>query len=178
MFDLTAHLKERHFDSDLHRAWLNDEDECATFPLWNLTGQLTGYQTYRPRASKVQKNDLKGKYYTYRNKDSVSVWGLESWNLSDTLFVVEGLFNACRLTEMGFSAVALLSNNPNKSTKRWLWAIRQHRKVVAICDPGDGGKYLKSLGHEYVVCDVDEKNGVDLGDAPQWWVDNLVKGRK
>jgi hypothetical protein len=178
MSKLEEHLKSRYLDLSHHKVWLDEDEYCATFPLWNLSGHLVGYQTYRPNGEKVQKNDLKGRYYTYRNKDAVSVWGLESWDLSKTLFVVEGIFNATRLTSMGYSCVALLSNNPNKSTKRWLWTIRQMRHVVAVCDPGAGGKYLKSLGHEYVVCDVDEANGVDLGDAPQWWVDKLLEGRE
>lgn len=172
---LTDHLKSRHLDTNLHTVWLDEDDYCAVFPLWNLSGQLVGYQNYRPNGTKVKKNDLEGKYYTHRNKNYVTMWGLESWSLSNVLFVVEGVFDAARLTSLGYSCVALLSNNPDNATREWLWMVKQHRLVVTVCDPGNSGKFMYELGHQNEVCDVDVANDVDLGDAPQWWVDKLVR---
>lgn len=166
-------MLSRHIDFNIHKVWLDEENCLATFPLWNLSGQLTGYQTYNPKADKFKSNDIKGRYYTYRNKKAVSIWGLESWNFSNTLFVTEGIFDASRLTEWGCSAVALLSNNPNQSVKSWFSIIRQSRPVVSVSDPGDGGKYLKKLSHIDVPCE-----NTDLGDSPDWVVDKLVKNYK
>ena len=99
-----THIHNRHVDTDLHRVWVDDESRVAVFPLWNLSGEMTGYQAYRPDADKVKKNDKYGRYYTYRglklvrnHNKTVAVWGLESWNLSNTLFVTEGIFDAAAL---------------------------------------------------------------------------------
>lgn len=182
---LKDHLRERHVDLDLHRVWVDDVECVATFPLWNLSGQMVGYQAYRPNASKVRKNDEKGRYYTYRGEKipkqelgakkhtkTNAVWGLESWYLSDTLFVTEGIFDAARFTELGYSALALLSNDPDTSLKNWLMCVRQTRKVVAVCDPDGAGIKLAKSGH--VAHFLDAGEGVDIGDAPHDYVMNLI----
>jgi hypothetical protein len=33
-------LKTRHMDLSLHTAWIDEVVGVATFPLWNLSGQL------------------------------------------------------------------------------------------------------------------------------------------
>ena len=154
----------------------------AYFPLWNLSGQFCGYQAYRPDASKVQKNDEKGRYYTFRGEKllakhykTVTVWGLESWYLSTVLFVTEGIFDAARLTELGVSAVALLSNDPSRSTRNWLKMVRKMRPVVAVCDPGTSGVKLAKAGHYSHIVNVPVQPGADLGDAPKEYVENLIK---
>lgn len=179
---LREHLKIRNYDTTLHRAWLDEDNAVATFPLWNLNGQLCGYQAYRPDADKVKKNDEKGRYYTYRGDKlfrkqckSVAIWGLESWHLSNVLFVTEGVFDAARLTNIGISAVALLSNNPDSITKNWLYCVRQMRPVVAVCDPGSAGRKLAKVGHSAHVVNIPGQPDADLGDAPKEYVDNMIK---
>jgi hypothetical protein len=133
--DMTVleNLRSRYFDTKLHTHWVNEEEGVVTFPLWNLSGQLVGYQQYRPSATKKKDNHPKmSRYFTWRKNKVVGVWGLESWNLSNTLFVTEGTFDACRLTYLGYSAVATLSNDVDDSLKRWLWMVRKSRRVVAV----------------------------------------------
>jgi len=171
--DIKNHIINRDFDVTKHHVWLTD---VATFPLFNLSGQLVGYQRYNPFGSK-KKNDETAKYFTYMStidkSKSICCWGLESWNWSETLFVTEGIFDACRLTKRGCSAIALLSNNPNKQTKEWLWMVRQHRKVVAICDNDSAGMALRDVAHQNIVVPVG-----DLGDMPASYVDSLVVSPK
>ena len=94
---VALHLHSRYFSMNLHRAWL--DEGVATFPLWNLSGQLVGYQQYRPFADKKAKNDPReGRYFTRLSRDRVGVWGLESWQFSDVLFLCEGVFDACKVT--------------------------------------------------------------------------------
>jgi hypothetical protein len=101
---------------NLHRAWLGED--TATVPLWNLSGQLVGYQQYRPNASKEAKNDPReGRYFTRLARDRVGVWGLESWSFSDTLFLCEGVFDACKVTWLGYSALAVFSTEVNGTTR-------------------------------------------------------------
>lgn len=172
---------DRHVDLNLHPVWFDEAERVATFPLWNLSGQFAGYQAYRPDASKVKKNDVKGKYYTYRgvklmprHSRTVTVWGLESWYLSTVLFVTEGVFDAARLTELGLSAVALLSNDPAMDTKNWLAMVRTQRPVVAVCDPGKAGFKLAKVGHEAHVVNVPGMPDADLSDAPDEYVREMV----
>jgi hypothetical protein len=171
MFDMYAHLKSRYLDSRLHTVWVDNELNAATFPLWDLSGRMTGYQTYRPLKDKVQNNHpTEGRYYTYRVANTASVWGLESWSLTNTLFVTEGIFDAARLTYNGASAVALLSNDPSTSTLQWLRTVKQFRRVVAVCDDDAPGRKLRKAGNQWVTLDSH-----DLGDADDQEVRLLLK---
>jgi hypothetical protein len=77
---------------------------------------MTGFQQYRPAANKQKDNHPRdSRYFTYRKNRVVGVWGLESWSLSNTLFVTEGVFDAARLTARGYSAIATLSNDLDDS---------------------------------------------------------------
>jgi len=165
------HLHSRYMNTDLHRAWVSEELECATFPLWNLSSQIVGYQRYRPNGTKEKNNDPhEGRYFTRVKDKRVGVWGLESWNLSNTLFVTEGIFDACRLTALGYASIATLSNDVFPGLKSWLWTVRKFRCVVAVCDGDDAGRRLAKFGH---ISHVVESG--DLGDASEEYVRNLAK---
>lgn len=168
--NLIDHLQSRYLDTSFHTFWTDDSDNVVIFPLWNLSGSLVGYQNYRPLANKEKKNDPKdGRYFTYRNKDTIGVWGLESWNLSNVLFVTEGIFDACRISYFKYSSIALLSNNPNDTTKRWLWTVRKQRPVVTICDSGPSGIKLAKLGHMTYIMPQG-----DLGESTNETVQNII----
>jgi hypothetical protein len=166
------HLLSRHLDTALHHVWVAEELGCATFPLWNLSGKLLGYQRYRPGASKALNNDPReGRYFTRVVEGNTAVWGLESWSLSNTLFLVEGLFDAARLTSRGYSAVAVFSNEPSHNAREWLYAACSNRRLVAVCDNDAPGLKLARFGH---VAHVME-DGKDLGDANDSYVTNFLK---
>ena len=169
MTTLLQHLKSRHLDVALHRPMLDEENRVATFFLYNLSGQLVGYQQYKPEGSKKTNNDPKdGKYFTYRDKTTVAVWGVETLHLTpNLLFVTEGVFDACRLTELGYSAVAVLTNNPTSDFRNWLRAL--NRKVVVVADNDNAGKKLAKFG-DYVEFTTDH----DLGDSSEEFVRQLV----
>ena len=167
---LVDHLRARHLDLDLHQPVLDEVADVVTFFLWNLSGQLVGYQQYRPGASKEKKNNPKeGRYYTYKRKTDVAVWGVESLHLTpNVVFVTEGVFDACRLTELGVSAVAVLSNDPSFDVKNWLMLLG--RMVVIVADNDAAGKRLAKFGH-YAVFTEDK----DLGDSSEDFVKSLVE---
>ena len=76
-FSLSEHLSSRHVNFFLHKVWLNEENRVATFPLYNLSGLMVGYQMYRPGASKERKNDPReGRYFTRKSEGTLAVWGL------------------------------------------------------------------------------------------------------
>jgi len=165
------HLRSRHFNTQLHTAWVDESEGVATFPLWNLSGKLVGYQQYRPFGNKKKFNNPKeGKYFTYRKDKVVGAWGFESWSLSNTLFLTEGVFDACRLTERGFSALAMLANDLDDSTREWLYTVRSQRRVVSVCDNDAAGRKLAKYGHEFHI--VEEH---DLGDSSDEYVTQFLK---
>lgn len=157
---MLAHLRSRHLDLDLHRPMVDEVERVATFFLWNLSGQLVGYQQYRPEGEKRPNNDPKsGKYFTYRKQPTHTVWGVESLHLTPhVVFVTEGLFDAARLTERGYSALAVLSNNPSRDLRNWLMCL--NRRVVAVCDNDKAGRMLAKFG-DVAVYTQDK----DLGDS-------------
>lgn len=171
MQPILDHLKSRYLNTNLHRTWLDENNYLATFPLWNLSNQLVGYQKYNPKGDKKTfNNPTLGKYYTYRTKPENAVWGLESWNVSNPLFVTEGIFDAARLTWNNMSAIAVMSNDPSDTIKNWLWTIRKFRPVIAVCDNDAAGRKLAKFGTYSEVVE-----GHDLGDASNEYVDKLIK---
>lgn len=167
--NLANHLLSRHLNLELHRPVLDQENLVATFYLWNLSGALVGYQQYRPLGEKKAFNDPKsGKYFTYKKQPTLAVWGVESLRLrSDVVFLTEGVFDACRVTELGYPALAALSNNPSKDLKNWLMCL--NRKVVVVADNDKAGRDLAKFGHVAVF--TEEK---DLGESSEEEVKELV----
>lgn len=169
------HLKDRHIDIKLHRPVIDFETEIVTFYLYNLSGQIVGYQQYNHRGEKNNKksgtnNKLTGKYFTYTRKDTVSVFGIESLKLTDgPVFITEGLFDAARLTERGQSAIAMLANNPPRDYGNFLAFL--NRPIVAVCDNDAAGRKLAKYG-DYIETTPDSK---DLSDASDDYVNYLIQ---
>lgn len=171
MTTVSDHLKSRFLDTSLHTTWVDEDEGVATFPLWNLSGQMVGYQTYRLSGDKKKFNHPKeGRYFTYRKDKVIGVWGLESWSLSNTLFITEGVFDAARITHFGYSALAMIANDLDPSTARWLSVVRSSRKVVAVCDDDAAGKKLAKYGTEHHVV----SGFHDIADADDDYVRNLL----
>jgi hypothetical protein len=170
--NVIQHLRDRRLDIHLHRVWIDEANSLATFPIWNLSGQLVGYQQYRPHANKEAKNDPReGRYFTRLKENKVGVWGLESFNLSPTLFICEGIFDAARISVLGHAALALLSYNISKPTASWLKIVRSNRRVIAICDADDSGRLFSKYGTtSHIVSGYK-----DLGEASESYVQNIVK---
>jgi len=166
---LAQHLHSRHLNLELHRPMLDDEAQVATFYLWNLSGQLVGYQQYRPNGDKKAANSPReGKYFTYKKQPTLAVWGVESLHLTpDVVFLTEGVFDAARLTERGYSALAVLSNNPSPDLANWLACL--NRRVVAVCDDDAAGRKLAKFGDQAVYM-----TAKDLGDSTDEEVTELL----
>lgn len=130
------HLQKRCLDVSKYPSVIVLTD-VVIFPLWNLSGQYTGYQQYRPNADKKKRNHPReGRYYTSlhgdKNEKPIGVWGLESYYYrDDVLFICEGIFDTCRLHNIGLPAVALLSSD-HGHYKNWLTSIG--RKIYKVED--------------------------------------------
>lgn len=170
--NVVDHLNSRRLDTNLHKVWVDEANKLATFPLWNLSGQLVGYQQYRPDGIKERKNNPReGRYFTRIKEARVGIWGLESFNLSPTLFICEGIFDAAAISSLGYAALATLSNDLASSTANWFRVIKSSRRIVAICDADAGGRRLAKYGSTAHIV-----NGFkDLGEAPIDYVQKVVK---
>ena len=164
------HLIKRKLDINVHNPIIDDINTCCTFYLYSLTGVICGYQLYRPYADKKKSNDYSiGKYYTYKKQPIIAPWGVESLLIDKgPIFITEGIFDACRLTWKGKSALAFLSNNPSKDSRTWLDLF--NRPIIAVCDNDKAGKILGKFGH-YIECPPD---GKDLGDSDESYIDYLI----
>ncbi|KDN94691.1 hypothetical protein [Hydrogenovibrio marinus] len=150
---LEEHLAQRDFNTSLYPTlWLDESERVVTFPLWNLSGQLVGYQQYRPEGSKEARKDPKeGKYFTYVTPEGerykkMRVWGLERLDPSKrVVYLLEGVFKACRFHNAGLNALATLGNDP-KDLKEWLGSLGYF--VVPVCDGDKPGKKLSEYGNK------------------------------
>lgn len=168
--NIKEHLIQRHINLELHQPILDFNLSVATFYCWNLSEQLVGYQQYNPNGNKqIFNNKLEGKYYTYRKLPTVSIWGIESlYQSNGVIYLTEGIFDAARMTNLGQSALASLSNNPPKDYKNWLQLL--NRPIVSVCDNDVAGIELAKFG-DYVEVVPD---GKDLGDSPDDYVQYLL----
>lgn len=162
------HLSSRYYLLDRYsQTWIDQQQEVFTFPLWNLSGQLVGYQQYRPNGDKKQRrNPKEGKYFTYVSPGQIGVWGLDVLDPSDRrLFVTEGVFKSCRLHNFGLNSIAVLGNNPKKLIP---WLCSMGYEIICICDGDTAGKKLAKLGHKAILLPdgmyLDEMNGKEIKD--------------
>jgi DNA primase len=156
-------------EMDIYRYSVSYNKETACFLLYNLSGKIVGYQQYRPSAPKSYKNNPKsGRYFTYC-KNNIGVFGLESFNYrTDVLFVVEGVFDSVKLHNLGFSAIATLTNNP-KHLSSWLNSLG--RITISVSDNDAAGNKL------FNICNYNLKiptNYKDLGEMPMEAIKDLI----
>jgi hypothetical protein len=155
---------------ELHKPVLDEELCIATFYCYNVSGQLVAYQQYNPNGDKyIFNSKLEGKYYTYRKVPTVAMWGVESLYLDDgAIFLTEGLFDAARMTNLGLSGLAAMTNNPPRDYRNWLQLL--NRPVVAVCDNDKAGMELAKFGD----CVEVVPEGKDLNEAPDDYVKYLL----
>lgn len=167
--DMKSHLKERGIDTSKTRYILDEESGDTFFFLYNLSGQMVGYQKYNPNYAKKGQNSKlladprKTKYYNWVGEESegkkIAVWGLESLKMSDKyLFITEGIFDIARAHEAGFPGVAVLCNDPNPQLGYWLKTLPQTK--IVIYDNDKAGEKLIKLGDYAFSVD----SGKDLND--------------
>lgn len=177
-------LLARGVDPNRIHLFVDKDSNLATFLIYNLSGKLIGYQQYNPNGSKAfrQSPDEKFKdvarYWTYvtkgeRNKREIAVWGLETYDNSKELFVTEGIFDAVKIQNAGYAAVAVLANDP-EPTKEWFRIIGQQKRVIAILDNDEqlAGDKLRNYVPEYYKTPDPYK---DLGEMPQEEVNSFIE---
>ena len=171
-FDTKSHLKDRGVDVNKTRTIIDEDTGDTYFFLYNLSGQMVGYQKYNPEYPKIGQNKVLSprhvKYYTWITHDKVGVWGLESTKFTDEyLFVVEGVFDAARIHECGYPAIAVLCNDPSESMTSWLNTLPQ--KIIVIHDNDVPGMKLKKVGdYTFSVKGAHDMNDLSIEEAGEF----------
>lgn len=177
-FDILQHLRDRGVDPEKTEVIMDAENGMATFILYNLSGQLVGYQRYNPRGyKKDHDNTMTAKYYTYVTKEDnktpkMAVWGVDNIDKDlPYLFITEGIFDAIKVKNAGYPVVAVLSNNP-KHLKPWFAIL--HKRIIAIIqnDENKAGNALKKFA-DFWFAVPDGFN--DLGDMSQEEASRFLK---
>ena len=172
MKPLVAHLKDRYFD--LHRyttVTIDDDTNEVTLSLWNLSGQMVGYQVYNPNKPKKQvgKDPRSAKYFTYVSEGQNAVWGLETVRWRDSFFfLTEGVFDACRFHHHNMPAVAVLGNNP---THLHSWLKSMPNLSVAAVQGDKAGLHLALHAKAAVYL----PEGKDVGELTDYEFNNLFR---
>ena len=170
---LYRRLSGFHWEYFKHWDRFTDVDlEIVTFPLWNVSGRLCGYQAYNWKSNKKKRNDSKGRYWTYRTKESDSVFGLEFIDLFSTepLYVVEGIWDAISVLSAGYRCIAVLSNTP-QNLKPWLRTLPC--KTIALCDGDKAGKMLSRVCDDKIIL----PEGKDCNDMTIEGIKEILNGR-
>lgn len=143
--DLVKHLLTRHYDPSRYvNQVLDFENEVLTVYLPNLSGQLVGYQQYRPNVKEKRTNHpSEARYFTYTQRGVNACWGLETLDPDKrTVYLVDGIFKASSLHMLGYNALALLTSNP-KPMKSWLNSLPN--RLIGIGDPDKSGSALANM---------------------------------
>ena len=178
--EIEQHLRSRGVDPEKTNVILDKESGTAVFLLYNLTGQLVGYQRYNPKGIKGKdspKADPKlRKYYTYvtRADDknvAINVWGLDTYDKNDKyLFVTEGIFDANKIHMAGYPAIAILNATGDKQLRTWLKLLPQ--AIISISDNDSAGQKIRKLSDHMVITPDPYE---DLGDMPQNEVNSFLE---
>ena len=170
--DLVKHLLTRHYDPSRYvNQVLDFENEVLTVYLPNLSGQLVGYQQYRPNVKEKRTNHpSEARYFTYTQRGVNACWGLETLDPDKKdVYLVEGVFKASALHMLGYNALALLTSSP-KPMKSWLHTL--NHDLIGIGDNDAAGSgIIRVAGKGFKLeKDIDE---YDLDH-----LDNLIGGMK
>lgn len=150
MVTIYDNLTQRNMAVDRPGLFIDPVDNTATFLLYNLSGQLVGYQRYNPNGTKEKRNSDSGRYYTYAVKEGDktrynAVWGIETLQLNTPfVFICEGIFDANRIHLAGYPALAILSND-SRSLRGFLAAF--NRPVIAIMDDDKAGQASRKMAN-------------------------------
>ena len=177
MTQLRQHLCNRGLDFDKFDYRVSMTDSLAYFFLYNLSGQLTGYQKYNPdgekgfRASKKNDKTWKAKYYTYKTENTLAFYGAYSYNVYKPLFLVEGIFDAIKIINNGASCFALLTSSPSKQMAGFLNTLPNKKYII----DDNAGHAKKTFRHVVAERLLPPSEYGDVGDMPQDEVNLFLK---
>jgi len=184
---LASHLRDRGVDPNRTHVIVDEDAGLATFILYNLSGQIVGFQQYNPAGEKlradtnkliqranelgVKPSDLM-RYFTKifdeGTTKKIGVWGAETLDERLYVFVVEGVFDAVKIQNTGEPCIAVLSNNP-LPLRPWFRSLG--KKMIGVLDNDAAGSKLANIVDMKMIVPNPYK---DLGEMPQDEVHTLI----
>ena len=167
---IKKHLEKRHLDiSKYPSLYISEEHGKAYFWLYNLSGMIIGYQCYTPSLPKRGHHleDHERRYCTRMTKVDGSImltaFGLDILDPSKRdIFVVEGIFDACRIHSLGLNALAVLCSDIDFLSD-FLKSLGY--RLIPVCEGDEAGAKLSKLAtHKETIY---LKEGYDLGDLTE-----------
>lgn len=175
--NIKDHLRSRGVDLDSTKVYVDEESNTASFPLYDPSGKMIGYQRYNPNTT--IKHNQGGKYdpeeLRYFSYVSEPYKKVAMWNWEDVVsrnepfvFVAEGIFDAMKIKNMGLPVLAVLGASKAKDLRNQMFLLG--KKIIAILDNDKAGNDLKKISHSSYVLEKYK----DLGDAPQEYVNDFI----
>lgn len=158
MSAIRRHLESRSCFEEFVEFWADDEAHVVTFPLYDITHNLIGYQQYRPDGDKKSHEKECAKYWTHHLPGTSRFWIPKTYDSSKRIvFVQEGIFSATPLVTLGHNVVAILSSD-NKDALKNL-RIQGHY-LIGICDGDQAGKKLSRHLDDAIILPEGEDVGL------------------
>lgn len=168
--NIREHLLVRRCPLELEGIMISEEENVCTFWLYNLFGQIVGYQRYNPLGiknynPKDEVSKYNQKYWTYLSdyyfKDKACLWG---WQFYDSevknVYLVEGIFDALALIDLGYVNVFATLGNEPKVLKNQIRLLGDVHTIIVFNDGDSAGKKLRKYG-DY---SFEVTGGKDCGD--------------
>ena len=177
MTPFQAHLQQRGLNENI-RAWVDYVNELVYFPIWTLDGKLIGNQRYSWASPKMRSNDPWGRYITRISKDykAVSFWGAEHIDLSPpVVFYTEGIWDAIRIINAGYSALAIFTCSPHKQLRGLMRDVNNGRRQIMIGDNDENGsgERARDFAPEFFLCPKGDPGDMTPEECKEW-LDSLI----
>jgi hypothetical protein len=169
------HLISRRLYPEHYKCYIDEESCITTFFIFNLSGQIIGYQTYNPGMPKFRTNltPREQRYFTYisgKNDTRMNAfWGLERYDYTKkNVFITEGIFDACIFHNLGYNAFAVLANNPKKL--KTVFKTMNH-KFIGVADGDKAGLKIANITDEIIQM----PSGRDANDLTDIEIEEILK---
>lgn len=177
MFNLLEHLIGRDCDFTSDKSVIPDPvNNVATFLIWNLSGELAGYQRYNPMTTDKKTNNPKeARYFTRVKKGRYAPYGLEQYAQDEPLYIVEGVFDLFSMRKAGANNVlAILGSKPPNNFFNFL---KSHQNEIIRVIDGTGDDKVKRLhlGEDRVIMCPE---GEDPNSLPNTILKELINAKK
>jgi hypothetical protein len=174
--DIKQHLKDRGVDLSKTHVYTDPKSNTATFPIQSPDGRMVGYQQYNPNANKKQRkgSDPRDvKYFSYLSEEFKrnGVWGMETLGMSNFMFVTEGVFDAIKIHNAGYSAIAVMGNAGTNELKAQMQFL-PYSIAILDNDENQAGNLLANMT-DISFMTPDPYN--DLGEMPQEEVNLFIQ---
>lgn len=158
--NIKEYLKSRKIDYERYRCWINEEEGCITFPLYDFGGRMVGKQSHRPFLDKKFRYDTHTKGH--------AMWGLDTVpeGYVGNIYLTESITRSIYLHRMGLQSTSILGSTLNKEFLKMI-LNHPHYNFVWVGDPDQGGKKLVNKFGDYGLTspvDVDNMTDMELID--------------